>query len=118
MSDLFDRAWVDGSKISFKKLTEHTESKVTFNQYLFDLVFLRKESEFFKINFAVTAPKSTRSKEEEITIQVGNYRIAKFITSFSRRVYSQNNPRVLNKFRPDLSRFVKEITVKPYRRKV
>ena len=64
MSDLFDRAWVDGSKVSFKKLTEHSESKVTFDQYLFDLVFLRKEGEFLKINFAVTtlSPPEARRK--------------------------------------------------------
>ena len=112
VSDLFDTAWIDSSKVTLKKLTKHTKSKVTFYEYLFNLVLLRNESEFFKINFTVTTSKATRGKEKEITVKVGDYGITEFIGAFPCRVNSKNNSSIFNKFRPDLGRLVKEISVK------
>ena len=111
VSDLFDGAGIDGAQIALQKFAEHTEAKVAFNDYLFDLILFGEKSELFKVRLAVTASKAPRSKEKQIAVKVGHYGVPKLVRAPSRGVYGHNYTRIVKKLRTNLSRLVKQITM-------
>jgi hypothetical protein len=114
VSDLFNAAGINGSEVTLEKLREHPEAEVAFNNYLLDLVLLSDESKLLEVRFAVTISKATASEKEKVSVQVCDYRVAKLITAASRGVNGHDNPGVLKKLIPYLSRFVEKITMKTH----
>jgi hypothetical protein len=112
VSNLFDRTGVNYSEITLKEFRKHTEAKVTFNKYLFDLVFFSDKGKLFKVYFAVTASQTTGSEEEQVTVEISDDGITEFIATPTRGVYGKHNSGVFKKLRTDLGRLLKQVSVK------
>ena len=114
VSDLFNRAGVNRSKVTLKQLAKHPEAEVTLNQYLLDFVLFSDEGELFKVDLAVTAPKAARGKEEEVTVQVGNNCVSQLVGAASRRVNRKDHSGVFKKLIPNLRWLKEKVTVKAH----